>query len=138
MDHSALAFIANDDVIAITCTFQSGGKRYTYKTLDDTLKPGDLVLVECSGPSNYYGFCVVKVKEVDTDVDLQASFGYKWIVGKIDLDTHTKIIKAEKQMVKEVRRADLKQKRQTFAKAIGIDVDFSLTKFLESQEDAKE
>ena len=110
MNNSATAFLLNDNVRAIACIFQPAqnqdffreknraskyrdfdeyeddfdqdnkAKRYTYKSIDPTVKVGDMVVVECKGPSNNFDMAVVRVVEVDVDVDFDAGIDYKWII----------------------------------------------------------
>jgi len=74
------------------------GKVYTYKT-DLQLEVGDEVIVDA--PST--GLTVVKVARVDTlaDINMNAPFTYKWVVGKVDVEAHAKRLEKEAELEKE-------------------------------------
>ena len=140
-NYSTMAFFASDDVRAIKCIFvetqgnyPSGvqkDKKYTYKTFDKDLKVDDLVVVQCTGPSNYFGYCVVKVVEVDADILLSGNLEYKWIVSKFDLTEFEDTLKTEKQIIKEIRKHELNAGKSKFKKALGLveDAVLKLTSF---------
>lgn len=128
MNKSALVFLASEEVFAVKCVFsdRSNGKytpkEYTYKITDKSIKVDDLVVVQCKGESNHYGFCVVRVVEVNSDIDLtNEDHGYVWVVGKLDLSTMEAFIKAEKELISEVKKLELRTKKAQLKQALGID-----------------
>jgi predicted RNA-binding protein with PUA-like domain len=123
-----MAFLADDNVTAVKCVFTdiSAGTRneiktYTYKTNIKDLKVGDLVLVECAGPSNEFGFCCVKVVEIDAEIDLSTEIKYKWIVTKIDTTQLEQTKKAERELVRRVKSLEMKSKKQKLREALGLE-----------------
>lgn len=139
-NYSTMAFLASEEVRAISCVFtEEPGrlkgvgtpKHYTYKTLDKSIKIDDLVVVECSGPSNYFGYCVVKVVEVDIDPPLTGNTIYKWIIGLVDLEEHKKTLTTEKTIIKEIRKLELNAGRSKLRQALGLaeDAVLKLTNF---------
>lgn len=74
------------------------GKVYTYKT-DLDLEVGAEVIVDA--PST--GMTVVVVVEVHdfAEIDENANFNYKWIVGKVDFEAHEKRKEKEAELEKE-------------------------------------
>lgn len=138
MNYSTMAFLADDNVKAVECIFteehyngsrNDNPKRYTYKTTLD-LEPGDLVLVECAGASNYFGYCCVRVVDVDVEIDMNAGHGYKWVVDKIDTKKIEETKKAEKELIKHIKKLEMKSRKQKFRETLGIG-DAKLPKLLD-------
>lgn len=140
MNYSTMAFLSSDEVIAVKCIFEDANfkayredevspskvrlykpKEYTYKSLDKNLKEGDLVLVECEGASNHFGYCVVKVVEVDTEIDFDNSIKYKWIVGKLDQAQIDNILKTEQELIKKVKKMEKANKAKQVREALGLE-----------------
>jgi hypothetical protein len=88
--NSTAVMLINPNIRAIKTTYEpdptNGIKvpRYIFKTLDKTIKPGDFVVV---ATDTRWGLTVVKVDEVDVDVDFEASTPTKWVISKVDTDT---------------------------------------------------
>lgn len=118
MNYSTLAIILDEKVRLVRCVFSDGGKEYLYKTLDDTIKVDDFVVVD-------YGiqlkdFKVVKVVEVDCVAELSEGIPYKWIVYKVELDKAKSVLKAEAKLVEEVRIQEIAVKRKQLKEAMGL------------------
>lgn len=65
MNYSTLAFIADENIRAVSCVFSNGAqKAYTYKCADQSIKEGDLVVVENTASSSYFKFAIVKVVSI--------------------------------------------------------------------------
>lgn len=129
-NYSTMAFLADDNVIAVKAVFTEDDyngnrtpnpKEYTYKTTLGDLKKDDLVVVECAGPSNYFGFCVVKITEVNTEVDFAPEFNYKWIVGKVNTEDLEATKKAEAKLIRKLRSMEMKAKKDSFKKILGLE-----------------
>lgn len=77
---------------------QPVGKEYTYKT-DLKLEAGDEVIID----SPYSGLTIAVVTRVDevADLDEKATFSYKWIIGKVDLEAHKARLEREEELKKE-------------------------------------
>ena len=98
------------------------GKVYTYKT-DLELEVGDEVIVDA--PST--GLTVVKVARVDTlaDINMDAPFTYKWVVGKVDVDGHKARIEKEAELEKEFAAIKAKARKMRQIAQLKADLGFA-------------
>lgn len=102
------------------------GREYTYKT-DMELSEGDSVVVD----SPYSGLSVCIVTRVDdiADLDEKATFSYKWIVAKVDLEEHAKRLEREEDLKKEFKIMQAKVRKfkmvNELKKAMGYGEDES-------------
>ncbi len=142
MNYNTLAFLTSEDIQAVTCVFEdsyfnninqkSNGKpkTYTYKTVIKDLKVDDLVIVECTGGSGNHGFAVVKVVELDSEIDFQdQSINYRWIVDKLDTSTLDNILHTEKLLIKQIKQQERKQKTDKMRDILGLTDNTELVKF---------
>lgn len=86
-----LAAFIDDELTTVSVIFENSNNSYTYvasKELAKTLETGDQVLVRASGALK-----VVSVVEVhaESEVDVDAGFGYSVIIQKVDHTEHNKI-----------------------------------------------
>lgn len=97
-------------------------KLYTYKTNVD-LKENDMVVVPSPD-----GFRVVRIIEVhdSPEIDTDASFDYKWVVDKVDMEGYEEILKAEEIAAKELRNVQAnavrRQAKELLKETIGTDL----------------
>ena len=127
MNYSSAVFLINKNVRAIKCTYDAKDKSgtepqgYTFKTLDGTIAPDDLVVVPTD---TRHGFTVVKVSEVDIDVDLDSTIQLKWIVSKVDKVAYEKTLADEAQAIKVIRMAEFANKRNALREGmLGASMD---------------
>ncbi|WCD44122.1 hypothetical protein Kuura_044 [Caulobacter phage Kuura] len=94
-----------------------------FKTLDPTIKEGDLVVV----PTNTrQGFTVVKVTEAGFAVDFNNNDKWDWIAAKFDKAAYDHVIDTEKQVITRVAQAQEDKARKELKDAMGLgDVSFS-------------
>lgn len=89
------------------------GKFYTYKVpIGVKVEVDDCVIVRVEG--NSPEIKLVKVFEVDDgkDINLEAAFTYKWIVGTVDIATYEKRMEEDKKLkslVSELKNRKLKR-----------------------------
>lgn len=124
-NYSLAIFLINDDVQAVRCAYETegsgeherpaSGKLYTFKTFDKTLKKGDIVIVPTD---TRVGFTCVKVWETNVDVDFNASYDMKWIVGKADPSHYEMIRTKESEAVEIVKAAEKKRMRDELRKDV--------------------
>ncbi len=82
-----------------------------FKTLDQSIKVGDLVLGETQ---SRHKLCVYKVVEADVEVDLERDFYIPWVIGKVT--SNLPELKAnEEEMLSAIRRKDKEKKRAELA-----------------------
>lgn len=127
MNYSSAVFLINKNVRAIKCTYDAKDKSgtepqgYTFKTLDGSIAPDDLVVVPTD---TRHGFTVVKVSEVDIDVDLDSTIQLKWIVSKVDKVAYEKTLTDEAQAIKVIRMAEFANKRNALREGmLGANMD---------------
>ena len=128
MNYSTMAFLADDKVRAISCVFKPKDilkeeqQHYTYKTTDDTIKVGDLVIVQGGNDrSKGFGFNIVEVVETDVEVDLHSHLNFKWVVHIVDASVLERTLENEKALIKEIKNRELASKREKFKEVLGID-----------------
>jgi Pyruvate/2-oxoacid:ferredoxin oxidoreductase gamma subunit len=133
MNYSTAILLADERVKFIGVRFANyAGTVYTYKTIDQTIKEGDLVVVPSSDyakkgradeTTSRFGSIAV-VDSDDVAVNMQSSdIEYKWIIQKIDVTNYEKIIEVEKEIVEKIRGMELKTNRAKLAAMFGIDTD---------------
>lgn len=115
MQSSKIVFLINDSVRAIEAIYEDGGKREIFKTMDDKISIGDLVVVE-SGTRHYMTVC--KVTDTDVDVSFEGGPDVKWIVQKIDTKSFERVLDQEKEAISAVQSAEKKRKRDELRKAM--------------------
>lgn len=128
MNSSKIVFIVNEAARLIRCSYepmsadmssaQTAGvmaKQYSFKTLDPTIQKDDLVIVETN---TRHGFTVVKVEEVDLDVDFDDSIELKWAFHPLNLDAFKNMKAAEQAAIDKVRQIELRKKRDALRKAM--------------------
>lgn len=128
MNYSTAVFLINPDARAVQCTYEkdAGGQQlqsYVFKTLDKSIKKGDLVVV----PTNTrHNLTVVKVETTDIDIDVDTPHDIKWIVGKVDLLTHQKLLDMEAEAIAKIKAAEMRKKREELAKTMRANTDLDL------------
>ena len=113
MNSSKIVFIVNESARLIQCAYDASSaheapKTYLFKTLDQSIKVGDLVVVETN---TRHGYTIVKVTEVDVDVDFDDAIELKWAFSPINLDAIVELKQAEQAAIDKVRAIELKKKR---------------------------
>ena len=119
--------------VCFTLTGQVQGKQYTYKTTDRTLQPGDLVVV-CRNSEPTYNptdYSVVQVVVVDEhpDIDTDADYKYKWIVGKICLEDYTEKYEEDKKALAKLTAYEREAKRQQVIEGLKLQYGQELALF---------
>lgn len=127
MHDSNRIFLASDTVRAVKGIFETDvnnqptAKREYFKTFSASLKVGDLVNVETS---TRHGVSVIRIVEVDVDIDVESDEQTRWIIGKVETAEYEKFKTMEADMVSEMKKAELKAKRDDMrAKVMGRHAD---------------
>lgn len=121
MNTSTAVMLINEEIRAITTSYdvepenKTGfvPKRVMFKTLDKTINVGDLVVVPTS---TRHGFTVVKVMEVDVDVDFESPTKIEWIVQKVDTAPYSTILQEENKWVETLKASEKRRKREEIKK----------------------
>ena len=116
MNTSTAIFLINPHARAVNCIYEAEGSKqtpYTFKTLDQNIKVNDMVVVPTDTRHN---LTVVKVVEVDVDLDIDAPNQIKWIIGRVDLATHTELLELEADALAKIKASQLRKKREQLTK----------------------
>lgn len=94
-----------------------------FKTVDPTIKVGDLVIAQTN---TRHKFTIVKVTEVDFAMDFNDSEPWGWIGRKFDVAVFDDIIKIEDGVRSKVAKANENKMRNELIQAMGLgDVSFN-------------
>jgi len=103
MKASHILSLIQNDYTTVGVAYKEGGNIYTFKALKaDNIIPGDLVII----PSSFgdWGYTIGRVSTVDetAEIDTNAPFTYKWLVGKVDLTRYAGILEVEKRFERHI------------------------------------
>lgn len=127
MNYSTAVFLINDNVRAVSGTYEAGDNaaRTMFKTFDPSVKVGDFVLV----PTNTrHNMTVVKIMEVDIEFDIETSTKVEWVIGRIDLTAYDKMLAQEQVAIVTIQSAEKNRKRKALREAIFSDAEDALNK----------
>jgi hypothetical protein len=125
MNASKTVFLLNPKVRAVLAIYEDNEKapRTMFKTLDQTIKVGDIVVVPTG---TRHKFTCVKVVEVDVDVDFDTPETISWIVAPVELEEFEKVVAMEQEALDAVRKAEVRRKREELAATVFRDQEASL------------
>ncbi len=119
MNYSTAVMLLNDNIRAVNVTYEPDesaydtAKRTMYKTLDASLKVGDLVVVPTD---TRHKFTIAKVDEVDVEVDFESTTQVDWIAGNAPIDLYEDILAKENEMITVVKASEKRAKREEIRK----------------------
>lgn len=90
-------------------------KRELFKTFDKNIKPGDLVMTETN---TRHKVSVIKIVEADVEVNFHAQEACRWIIAKVDMAEHDRILSQENEFLTKLRAAELRKERDDMKKAL--------------------
>lgn len=120
MNYTTAIFLINRNVRAVAAIYEAGdtAPRTLFKTLRADLQLGDLCVV----PTNTrHNFTVVKLVDLDVDVDFDSQVPMAWIVAKIDQTEHDKIVGQEQTAVAAIKSAEMRKKRDLLRESLLAD-----------------
>ena len=118
MNYSTALFLFNDKLRAVGVSYDPNCKNealIAFKTLDPDLKPGDFVVVPTD---TRHKMTVVKVIEVDLDVDFESPVQMQWIVGHVDRASYEETLTQEGRAIAKMKSAEAHKKREELKKAM--------------------
>lgn len=120
MNYSTAVFLINKYVRAVLGTYEAedSAKRTLFKTLDETIKVGDFVIVPTD---TRHKMTVVKIVETDVDVDFDSTATVHWVIGRIDQEPYQKMLADEQQAIQVIKSAELRKKRDDLRAAMFAD-----------------
>lgn len=118
MNYSTAVMLVNENIRAIKVAYEDMKENphqriYTYKTLDQNIKVDDLVVVPTD---TRHERTVVKVVEVDVDIDFDDNIQIKWIIDRVDETAHDEIIEEEKKWIDVLKASEKRRKREELKK----------------------
>lgn len=124
MHKSVIAFLVEDSIRGVRCTYEDGKapnndvSGYFFKTFDQSIAVGDMVVVETN---TRHGMTCVKVVEVDVEPDFDANIEIKWILHKVDLAEYKHMLAQEKIIIDKVQSAEKRRKREALRESLLAD-----------------
>lgn len=134
-----VAVLADSDVQVIGVRFpgHKNNVSYTYKYKGEPLKEGDLVVVPEKDPlparnspeqiKGSDGYKVAIVHNLCAQIDLNSSFAYKWIVGKVDFENYLQVVFEEQEMIRKygdrIRQKQMDGYREKFRQVMEGESD---------------
>jgi len=118
MDNSTIVLLINDNARAIKAVYEPDATPEIFKTLDPTISVDDLLVVESS---TRHGKTVVKVTEVDIDINFDTQGKVKWAVCKIDETAFEAILSQEKDAIAAVQSAERRRKKEALRRSMFED-----------------
>lgn len=126
MNYSTAVMLINKNIRAVNVVFEptkddpnyniteqrGEPQKYTFKTLDKDAKVGDLYNAPKDGR---HRFTVVKIVEVDVDVDFDSNIQLKWLASKVDKDAYDRILSEEAVAIEKIKKSEHLHKRQELA-----------------------
>ena len=126
MNYSTAIFLINDRTRALACTYEAGesASRTIFKTLDQTLKIDDYVVVPTD---TRHKMTIVKVvAEVDSLDVVDSSQQFAWIVGKVERADYEALLAAEQDAIKTIQKAEKRRKMDDLRKTVMADQEAEL------------
>lgn len=136
MNFNTIIFLANSQCRALAVAYEwcdkdgrdakgNSVKTDIFKTMDQSIQAGDLVLGETQSRHN---LCVYKVVQADVEVDLEHSGPIPWVVGRVDNKNLRDLRNNESAMIEVIRRKDKEKKRNELAETMLKDYGAELAK----------
>jgi len=124
-NYSTAVMLVNSNIRAVACSYEPDEKlsngstrksdRVTFKTLDQTLKVGDLVVVPTH---TRHMFTVMKVEELDVDVDFEGGPIVEWIIDTVRPESVAKVKEEEASCISKLKAAEKKDQREQLRKKL--------------------
>lgn len=120
MNYTTAVFLINKNVRAVMCNYEPDApdRKVMFKTLDISVREGDLVIVPTK---TRHGMTVSKVVETDVDVDFDSSAPVAWIVCKVDQAAYEATLAQEGDAIAVITSAEKTKKRNELAAALLVD-----------------
>jgi hypothetical protein len=120
LNYSTAVFLINKNVRAIAGVYEpeeNGRKmpRTIFKTLDDTIKVGDYVLVPTE---TRHKMTVNKVVEVDMEIDFESHAKMDWVISVVDRGEFERVVKMEENAIAQIKSAEKRKKQEELREAL--------------------
>lgn len=122
-NHSHAVFLLNPKIRAIVAIYEpepfegkhNPNNKTMFKTLDQDMKIGDLIIVPTTTRHN---FTTMKVIAVDVEVDYNSSQEIKWVVSRIDVAAYERTVAIENQGIQKIKDHEARKKREELKEAL--------------------
>ncbi len=113
-NYSTAVMLFNPNIRAVRVSYETEEQNknrtlYIFKTLDESIEVGDYVVI---GTSSRHNLTVVKVEEVDVEVDIDSATQLAWLVDRVETSAHRKITEDEKSWIAQMKKAQIRKKRE--------------------------
>jgi hypothetical protein len=123
MNNSTIVFLINDHARAFKAIYEEGGTKTVFKTMDQTIAVDDMVVVQST---TRHEMTVVKVTDVDVEVNFDSSSEVKWAVQKIELTPFETILAQEQEAIEAVQAAERRRKKAELRETMFKDHEESI------------
>lgn len=124
MNYTTAVMLINPNIRAIKAIYEPDvtdqygkviktGQRYIFKTLDTNIQKGDLIVVPTT---TRHGFTVVKVEEVDIEIDFESSIELKWVVDRVCVSGYSNVQVEESKWIDALKASEKRAKREEIKK----------------------
>lgn len=133
MNYSTAVFLINPNCRAIEAIFEADtdqrkAPRLIFKTFDDAISEGDIILV----PSDTrHKVTTCKVTAVDVELDITTTAEIKWIIGVVDQAAFEELKAVEQKAITQIKAAEKNHQREELRKKMFANMDESAVKALQ-------
>lgn len=119
MNYSTAVMLINQNIRAIKTIYEPDvitsrpQERYIFKTLDNSIKKGDFVVVPTD---TRHKLTVVLVDEVDVEVDFESDVEIKWVVSRVSIEESKKVLLEETKWIEALKDSEKRRKREEIKK----------------------
>lgn len=119
MNYSTAVMLINEHIRPIKVTYEKqaqGGPKvatYLFKTLDETIKAGDYVVIPTD---TRHLMTVAQVEEVDCDVDFESTLEIKWVISRVQTEEAAHILVEEAKWIETLKASEKRKKREEIKK----------------------
>lgn len=119
---AAIMLVRREEVFPLRVEYDPDNKynnnpTKVFKTLDPSIKKGDLVIVQTN---TRHGFTIVKVTEAKFAVDFNSTEEWGWCAGKFDVDAFKNVLTIEDSVKGKVAEAQENKMRAELIEAMGL------------------
>lgn len=118
MDNSNIVFLINDTVRAVKGVYEEGHTPALFKTMDQTVAVGDIMVVQSS---TRLEVTTVKIVEVDVDINFDSNVLIKWAISKVDMQAFAEVLAQENEAIAAVNSAERKRKKEALRQSLFAD-----------------
>lgn len=114
MNYSTAVMLINANIKAVRGQYEENGIIEIFKTLDQSLKKDDIVVVESGTRWKYTTVKILDVVNVTVDFDSDKII--KWVVQKVDIVTHAAIKEMEDKAIEVIKAGEMRKRREDIRK----------------------